>query len=93
VPVGKSKPAWACFRGTAAPRGRHLNRPVTIRWNTANRSSSISQTIRFPMRRSPRTDFPSSAETGGSYVRSSDGERMRTFSSGWPTISGASVSR
>ena len=51
---------------------------------TIKRSSSNSNTMRFPIRRNPRTTWPSTAEIGGSYVRIKETERTRTFSNTRP---------
>ncbi len=79
--------------GSFPPTARHLNRPAIIKWITMNRSSSISSTIRFPIRRTPRTLVPAISDTGGSNVRSTNGFAITSFSSGSPTIRRSSCSR
>src|SRR5438477_7053452 len=93
VPVGKSNDASPTLAGGLVLAGRHLNRPAIIRWKTRKSLSSISHTMRFPMRLRATTLRPTAAASGGSTVRSSEGLTMRTRSSGWPTMRGASASR
>ena len=79
MPWSKSNAAWALFLGTAAPGFFQWKRPVTMRWTTRKRSSSIAHTTRFPSRRKPSTRRPSAVDRGGSHVRSREGLRTRIF--------------
>ncbi len=87
-PTSNSNTASA-LRAVALPGASQRRRPAIIRWTTTKSSPSSASTTRLPIRSIASTRLPSTAESGGTTLRSRNGLPMRTRSSRWPTTRAA----
>jgi len=63
--------------GAFAPPASQRSRPAIMRCSTRNSPPSSSKTMRFPIRRRPKTLFPSADAMGGFTLRRTKGFRSR----------------
>src|SRR6267378_444881 len=77
VALSNSNTASDMRPGGFAPLASQRSRPAIIRCSTRNSPPSSSKTMRFPIRRRPKTLFPSADAMGGFTLRRTKGFRSR----------------